>query len=85
LSLKIDNPEIEALAALSHEQWSGWMRQVVAQCEHLSGGNLLIPSKYVERWARQVNTPYADLTEAEQNYDRKEAHRILALLQKKSP
>jgi hypothetical protein len=38
------------------------------------------PAARAERWRRQMDTPYADLPEAEKESDRKEADRVLAVL-----
>ena len=70
--------QIERLAALAHEQWSGWMRYLFAQCPELYTGSRLIPLDWVQRWMRQMNTPYAELSETEKDSDREEARRVLA-------
>ena len=76
----------EKLAALCHEQWSGWMKYLFEKCEPCvddgdeETGEQAIPCWAVERWKRQANTPYAALSDAEKDSDRKEADRILALL-----
>jgi hypothetical protein len=61
----------EKLAALSHEQWAGWTRHLLANLDeaHIAG------------WRRQIATPYADLSEEEKNSDRQEADRILVLVE----
>lgn len=64
-----DGPLVEQLAALAHEQWSGWML-------HLWGHDC---PEAQARWLRQVDTPYADLSEDEKESDRKEARRVLAV------
>lgn len=70
----------EQLAALAHEQWSGWMRYLFEKTTGNIAGTALIPEWAVERWKRQLNTPYAQLSEEEKESDRKEADRVLALL-----
>lgn len=74
----------EKLAALAHEQWSGWMKYLFSKCEILPNGDLgelaVIPEWAVQRWKRQMETAYADLSEQEKNSDREEADRVLALL-----
>ena len=40
------------------------------------------PMWAVERWKHHANTPYADLSESEQNSDRKEADKFLAIFKK---
>jgi hypothetical protein len=69
----------ERLAALSHEQWSGWMRYLFSK-SHPSmhgAGTIFIPSALVDRWKRQMETPYAELSEEEKESDRKEAIRMI--------
>ncbi len=68
----------EALAALQHEQWSGWMIYLFSRCTSVEGGQL-IPREWVERWTRQMGLPYAELTDAEKDSDRAEADRVIAL------
>lgn len=43
-------------------------------------GSWTMPSEYVQRWQRQMNTPYAALPEPEKASDRLEADRVLALI-----
>lgn len=72
----------EKLAELCHEQWSGWMKYLFSKCnDHPAGtGALVMPAWAVERWRRQMNTPYRELSEPEQDSDRTEADRFLDLL-----
>jgi hypothetical protein len=61
----------ERLAALEHEQWAHWTR-------HLLGN--LTPEN-IERWRRQIDTPYDQLSEAEKDSDREWADRVLGLIE----
>ena len=70
----------ERLAALCHEQWSGWMRHLFSKCAMGEDGACIIPDWAEERWRRQMSTPYADLSPTEQDSDRREADRFLLLL-----
>ena len=72
----------EQLAALAHEQWAGWMEYLFSKCEDYADGEggLHLPQWAVERWQRQVGTPYADLSEKEKENDRQEADRVLMLM-----
>jgi len=73
----------EKLAALCHDQWSGWMEYLFSKCHKAPssiGSMAVIPGWAVLRWRRQMVTPYAKLSEEEKNSDRKEADRFLALL-----
>lgn len=70
----------EQLADLCHEQWSGWMRYMFSKAPLNEDGSWTMPAEFVERWQRQMNTSYAELSEPEQNSDRTEADKFLALL-----
>lgn len=69
----------EKLAALAHEQWSGWMRYMFSKAPVNEDGSWTMPAWAVERWQRQMQTPYSDLSEEEKASDRTEAGRVLAL------
>jgi hypothetical protein len=71
---------MEQLAALCHEQWSGWMRYLFSKGQFNEDGTWTMPAWAVERWKRQMNTPYDALSEVEQDSDREEAKRFMALL-----
>jgi hypothetical protein len=81
----IDTLKREQLAALAHEQWSGWMKHLFGKsiCDGPFG--CLIPGDLADRWLRQLNTPYADLSEEEKESDRKEADRVLAVIHDAEP
>jgi hypothetical protein len=46
----------------------------------MAGMAVTIPGEWAERWMRQMNTPYAELRYDEQDSDRKEARRMLAIV-----
>lgn len=72
---RLRNPDRERLAALCHEQWSGWMKYLFEKVEGRS-----IPEWAWIRWTRQMNTSYVDLPESEKDSDRAEADRIIGAL-----
>ena len=77
----LGSPELrEALAALCHEQWSGWMKYLFSKCSRMEFGSWVIPRLWVERWQRQMGLEYDRLRDDEKNSDRKEADRILSLM-----
>lgn len=87
----MQDEKVERLAAHCHdEQWSGWMKHLFGKCSEGSSvlddfsretnGTLVIPAWAVERWTRQMNTPYSELPEEERESDRVEARKILAAL-----
>lgn len=63
------NP-VEALADLEHQQWAHWTRYML---DNLTPEN-------IERWRRQIDTPYSDLTEKEKDSDREWARKSLQAL-----
>ena len=69
----------EELAALCHEQWSGWMRYMFSKCDW-KGEEKIIPAWATKRWHVQMNTPYSALSTEEKDSDRAEADRFIALL-----
>lgn len=71
---------IESLAAIEHERWSDWQRYLHSKCSVNSDGTLTIPEWAVTHWTRQINTPYADLTEQEKESDREQVRRYLHLV-----
>ncbi|MEB3211477.1 MAG: hypothetical protein VKL39_08980 [Leptolyngbyaceae bacterium] len=60
----------EQLAELEHQQWAHWTRYML---------NNLTPEN-IARWQQQIDTPYADLTEAEKASDREWADKVLAII-----
>jgi len=68
----------EELAAYAHEAWSRWMQHLLDQCVVEEDG-LKIPYPVVDRWRRQMQTPYAALPESEKESDRAEALKIQAI------
>lgn len=70
----------EILADLMHKQWSRWMRYVFKKSKANEDGSVTLPAWAVERWLRQVQTSYADLSEQEKDSDRDEAELVLEIL-----
>lgn len=68
----------EALAAIEHERWSDWQ----AWCHKILRENCPSPEleKVLERWDKQIATPYAELSEQEKNSDREQVDRYLPTL-----
>jgi len=61
---------LERLASLEHEQWAHWTRYML---NNLNKEN-------IQRWRRQIETPYDQLSEDEKESDRRWARRVIALL-----
>jgi len=60
----------EIIAALEHEQWAHWTRYML---DNLTPEN-------IAQWRRQVETPYADLSEKEKDSDREWADKVLEMI-----
>jgi hypothetical protein len=80
VKVKPSFPIIEVMAAYAHAAWSGWMRYLFSTCSENEDGSALLPTWAVERWKRQMNTPYDLLPESEKESDRVEADCILRTL-----
>lgn len=78
------NKSREQLADVQHEIWSHWMKWVFEICpkhyDDSSGSSVCIPPELVERWTRQINTPYDVLSEKEKDSDRHQADKTLAVV-----
>jgi hypothetical protein len=61
---------LERLAAIEHEQWAHWTRYML---DNLTPEN-------IERWQRQTETPYTELSEAEKESDRRWARKVVDAL-----
>lgn len=72
--------KFEDLSCLEHDQWSKWMRYLFCMCEKNSDGTITIPKDLVDRWERQTNTHYSDLSEKEKDSDREQAKKVLEIL-----
>jgi hypothetical protein len=73
----------EKLADYAHRAWSGWMHYLFGKSIENFDGSVTIPAALVERWTRQMYTPYRELPENEQASDLKEADEILAIIEGK--
>lgn len=71
----------EKLARLAHEQWSGWMDYLFSKGEFNQDRTWTMPAWAVKRWKRQAETSYSDLSESEQDSDRNEADKFLAVIE----
>jgi hypothetical protein len=70
----------EGLAEYAHNQWSGWMEYLFEKSTKNEDGTVTIPKLAVERWERQVKTPYIELSEQEKESDRKEAEGMINII-----
>mgnify|MGYP000026943668 FL=1 len=75
-----DNNLIEELANYEHNRWSRWQSHLFGKCRINKDGSLTIPKEFVDRWNRQINTSYFDLSVEEQKSDKEEAVRIINII-----
>ena len=69
---------IEKGANLEHDRWVRWQKW----CHRVLRENCPSPEleKVLERWNRQIATPYSELSEQEKESDRKEIRNYVPLL-----
>ena len=72
----------EEIAELAHDQWSGWMKYLFSKGVFNSDGTWTMPQFAVERWERQMKTPYSELSGKEKSSDRVEADKFLRVIAK---
>lgn len=73
---------IEELARYEHERWARWQSYLHYLCIKHEDGTFTIPKEKVDRWNKQINTNYQDLSEEEKESDRVGARQILKILEK---
>jgi hypothetical protein len=61
----------EKLAELEHQQWAHWTQYML---DNLTPEN-------IERWRKQIETPYAELSESEKLSDRQWADKVIKLIE----
>ncbi len=93
-NMKKQDELIEKVADFMHDQWSHWMKylldnvyrwkveegqdkyKTINEPHYVLAFNLY---KY-ERWEKQMNTPYAELSEKEKDSDREWARKLLEVI-----
>lgn len=67
---------IEHFANLEHERWSKWQKYLHSKMfksfDYDGIETFQLPKDLIIHWERQINTPYADLSEQEKQSDRNE-------------
>ncbi len=71
---------LELLAAIEHERWAHWQRYMHDKGKLQADGSLLLEAELVQRWERQIATPYSALSEAEKESDRDQVRRYLRVI-----
>jgi hypothetical protein len=75
---------MEKLAEIEHTRWSKWQDYFFSKCEmhNLEDGyiTMRLQADLYERWRRQIETDYKDLSETEKESDRREVRSYLPLI-----
>ena len=71
----------EILAEFAHDRWVNWMRYLFSHCIRNTDGSVTIPKDFADRWVRQTNTSYKDLPDQEKESDKREADRVLHIIE----
>ena len=61
----------EKLSAQIHEQWANWTKHMLSNLDESHIGN----------WKKQISTPYSDLSEEDKDKDRREADKIIEIIE----
>ena len=70
---------VEQGANLEHDRWTRWQKYMFSKGTVDADGIFHLPKEFVDRWFRQIDTKYADLSEPEKESDRKEARQYLPI------
>lgn len=78
---------MEKFAALEHERWAKWQKYFFSKCQikpqsQVNGMDdryvyLALPKDLYERWLKQIETPYSELSEQEKESDREQVRPYL--------
>ena len=71
---------VEELASVEHERWAHWQRYMHNNAIRQPDGSLIIPAKLVEKWERQIETPYEKLSEKEKDSDREQVQKYVPII-----
>lgn len=80
IRIRPNDVSFEELSSTQHAIWSHWMDYMFSCGEMQEDGSWVMPSEKVERWKRQAETDYSDLTPAEKVSDREQAHKVVSTL-----
>lgn len=68
---------IEHLSKYIHEVWCNWMEYQLPKVIENPDNELINGETWVQRWTRQMNTPYEKLSESEKESDKVIAQKII--------
>lgn len=73
----------ERLAEYAHGSWIGWMEHLFSSSIAHNDGTVTIPRRVVDKWKRQMDTKYENLSDKEKLSDLKEANKIIDVVDDK--
>ena len=82
---KVDEELFEKLSEIEHQRWADWQKYVHNKGTKNDDGSITLPSHLVIQWERQINTPYAELSEREKESDREQVKRYFHLIEQGKP
>lgn len=76
----------EKLADIEHQRWADWQKWVHSKCveSSLNGGDgsyVSFPAELFRAWEKQINTPYAELSDREKASDMEQVDRYWPLIE----
>jgi len=80
MTLQKDSDLLIKIAEIQHDIWSHWMTYLFEVSSSNEDGSVTIPSEKVERWKRQMNNNYHELSASEQKSDIEQAQKVLSQL-----
>ena len=75
-----DEEIISILEQVEHARLNGWAIYMLSGC-NLENGIYIIPAERAAIWKCQIQTPFSELTEREQNADRNEVYEIFKAIE----
>ena len=76
---------VEILAEKEHDRWAHWQKymheRVYDSSQSINPHLKVIPTEDYNRWERQLNTPYSELSEKEKESDRKQVRKYLPIIE----
>lgn len=71
---------VEEGANIEHDRWARWQKHMFSKMRVNVDNSMTLPEEFCDRWFRQIDTKYEDLSEEEKESDRKETYNYLPLI-----
>lgn len=73
---------LDILADIEHERWSHWQRYLHSKGKKSADGSVTISADLVNKWERQMSTPFSELSEKEKDSDREQVRKYLPAVER---